>query len=105
MKHSIASRFVIVCSLVAALFGVALMTSEAQAQRRPNFGRPGMVQQGGYYGGGYHRNDVRREVFRREAFRRAATRGAPQRWGNYGRYGRPAPRWQAPRGRFSRGRW
>lgn len=101
MKHPIASRFVVVCALVAAFLGVGLMTSEAHAQRRAP-----MAQRGGYYGGGYNRGDVRREIMRREMFRREAMRNAP-RWGREVRYGRPmAPRWQPPfRGRYSRGRW
>ena len=103
MKQPTTSRLVLVCALFEALFSVGLMTSasEAEAQRRPGYGRQGTVQRDGY-----NRGNLRREVMRREVLRRAAVRPAPARWGRNDRYGRqPAPRWQSPRGRYSRGRW
>jgi hypothetical protein len=103
MKQPTTSRFVLVCALFAALFSVGLMTSasDAEAQRRPGYGRQDVAPRGGF-----SRGDVRREILRREVFRREAVRPAPARWGRNDRFGRqPAPRWQSPRGRYARGRW
>jgi hypothetical protein len=111
MKHPIASRLVLACALFATHFSVGLMTSEAQAQRRPDFGREGMVQRdranGGERRGDARVNDPRRDDLRRDAFRRDAMRAATGRWGRDDRFRQqPAPRWQQrPRYRRARGRW